>query len=550
MFKWLARHNGSLGLTTVTSHVSQCAWWQGSYPHGAHILCLNKLSCLSQSSRTTSTTGTIAKQSTSSYWIAHFKRKHYNTHMLYVRALHNSAKQWDHNEEISRANIYNGEQDQNEMAIKGSRKIFKEIPVLPFILDRIVEMGVGIQPRRKKKLSSTSTSSRKKGQPEFMSKSEERLYLSEQASRLKGGFTTSKGTSTNQKTTNDTKKKGINLSCVPPPPFAPSYSKVTTHLVKTKNSTKSQLPKTLRVKTTTIRRPVKVLKSVASLSDELPKLTKNLPEVALAGRSNVGKSTLLNALLYGNQFDIHGTTTEHLKRREKEAVKLPRGVKAITSSKPGETKDITFYQLSCQIVEEKTFIIDNNVSSPAVTSQRTKKGQGNNNRKSIDESKSSESTTEPTIVKHSVGLILADLPGYGFAYASEERTKQWGDLMRSYLISRSGLKRMLLLIDARHGFKDADYNFLKSLEPNVPMIQIVLTKCDLVSQDDLARRVVQVQQQLSDALRREPGILPVMLVSAKAGIGYNNIQGDRAFGGILELQRDLASLAPDSRRTR
>ncbi len=109
---------------------------------------------------------------------------------------------------------------------------------------------------------------------------------------------------------------------------------------------------------------------------------------------------------------------------------------------------------------------------------------------------------------------------------------------------------MLLLIDARHGFKDADYNFLKSLEPNVPMIQIVLTKCDLVSQDDLARRVVQVQQQLSDALRREPGILPVMLVSAKAGIGYNNIQGDRAFGGILELQRDLASLAPDSRRTR
>jgi hypothetical protein len=130
MFKWLARHNGSLGLTTVTSHVSQCAWWQGSYPHGVHILCLNKLSCLSQSSRTTSTTGTIAKQSTSSYWIAHFKRKHYNTHMLYVRALHNSAKQWDHNEEISRANIYNGEQDQNEMAIKGSRKIFKEIPVL------------------------------------------------------------------------------------------------------------------------------------------------------------------------------------------------------------------------------------------------------------------------------------------------------------------------------------------------------------------------------------------------------------------------------------
>jgi GTP-binding protein EngB required for normal cell division len=73
----------------------------------------------------------------------------------------------------------------------------------------------------------------------------------------------------------------------------------------------------LRVKTTTMCRPVKVLKSVASFSDELPKLTKNLPQVALVGRSNVGKSTLLNALLYGNQFDVHDT--EYLKRREKEA---------------------------------------------------------------------------------------------------------------------------------------------------------------------------------------------------------------------------------------
>ena len=73
---------------------------------------------------------------------------------------------------------------------------------------------------------------------------------------------------------------------------------------------------------------------------------------------------------------------------------------------------------------------------------------------------------------------------------------------------------------------------------------MVLTKCDLVKQKDLARRVVQVKRQLSESLIRESkGNLPIMLVSAKAGLGYNNIRGSRARGGILELQQELASIA-------
>ena len=51
----------------------------------------------------------------------------------------------------------------------------------------------------------------------------------------------------------------------------------------------------------------------------------------------------------------------------------------------------------------------------------------------------------------------------------------------------------------------------------LPPIQVVLTECDLCMQDDLARGVVQVREQLSDILRREPISLPVMIVSAKAG---------------------------------
>mmetsp|Transcript_6117 Transcript_6117/g.8652 ORF Transcript_6117/g.8652 Transcript_6117/m.8652 type:complete len:215 (-) Transcript_6117:5-649(-) len=122
-------------------------------------------------------------------------------------------------------------------------------------------------------------------------------------------------------------------------------------------------------------------------------------------------------------------------------------------------------------------------------------------------------------------------------------------------IEAKKLKRVLLLIDSRHGMKKSDFDFLESLEAivyergnkqrkDLPPIQVVLTKCDLVSQPDLARRVVQVRQQLSDSLRRQPSSLPVMLVSAKAGIGFNNIQNNRATGGVLELQRELAALVP------
>ena len=124
---------------------------------------------------------------------------------------------------------------------------------------------------------------------------------------------------------------------------------------------------------------------------------------------------------------------------------------------------------------------------------------------------------------------------------------------------RGLLKRVLLLIDARHGMKKADFDFCQMLEQrcrsstqqrsNLPPIQIVLTKCDLVSQSDLARRVVQVRQQLSDCLRREPSQLPVMLVSAVTGKDSNHVINNRACGGILELQKNLASLVPKQRST-
>lgn len=46
---------------------------------------------------------------------------------------------------------------------------------------------------------------------------------------------------------------------------------------------------------------------------------------------------------------------------------------------------------------------------------------------------------------------VVDLPGYGFAYATEERKQEWAGLMQDFIYSRPTLKRIYLLLDARHG---------------------------------------------------------------------------------------------------
>jgi len=246
----------------------------------------------------------------------------------------------------------------------------------------------------------------------------------------------------------------------------------------------------------------------------------------------VGKSTLLNALLYGNRSE---EAVRRIKQRGRVPIniKMPKGSKATMSDRPGETREITFYMLQHVTVLEEE--VENRL------------------------------------------LTLVDLPGYGFAYAKEEHRREFKNLISDYLLNRGQppLKRVLLLLDARQGLKRVDVEFIEMLQaeverrgralrreaeqrgtrvrlPQLPPIQMVLTKCDLVSQVDLAKRVAQVRQGLSDSLRREPSPLPILLVSARAGVGYNNvdIKSNRSRGGVLELQRELVSLVVPKRSPR
>lgn len=182
----------------------------------------------------------------------------------------------------------------------------------------------------------------------------------------------------------------------------------------------------------------KFILGVANI-DQLPE--SNLPEVAFAGRSNVGKSSLFNAVTQRKSL-------------------------AYTSITPGRTQEINFFDI--------------------------------NNK-----------------------LIIADLPGYGFAKASKSKISEWTKLVNTYLKYRSQLSRVYILVDSRHGLKTNDYKTMKKFQEIALGFQVVLTKCDKVRADALKETASTVKDKISNYTTAHPEII---ITSAKKNIGVDELR--------------------------
>ncbi|HHY49660.1 MAG TPA: YihA family ribosome biogenesis GTP-binding protein [Alphaproteobacteria bacterium] len=171
-------------------------------------------------------------------------------------------------------------------------------------------------------------------------------------------------------------------------------------------------------------------------------------EVAFAGRSNVGKSSLINAL-------------------------TGRTGLARTSNTPGRTQELNIF----------------------------------------------EAEDAP--------LRIVDMPGYGFAKAPKPKVEAWTRLIHAYLTGRPNLRRVYVLIDARHGPKANDLSVMNELDGTAVSYQAVLTKADKPSRRELEAALAATRA----AIARRPAAHPDIIVTSS-----------ETQEGIAALRAEIAAL--------
>ena len=129
-------------------------------------------------------------------------------------------------------------------------------------------------------------------------------------------------------------------------------------------------------------------------------------------------------------------------------------------------------------------------------------------------------------------LILVDLPGYGFAKVPKQMVAAWTDTIRLFLAGRTTLRRVFVLIDARHGLKDGDREMMDLLDRAAVSYQIVLTKADKLKRGPAMSSLLGVEKLLRDM---DPGFT---LLSAQI---FSSLKKT----GLEELEKKLASWLQD-----
>jgi GTP-binding protein len=122
-------------------------------------------------------------------------------------------------------------------------------------------------------------------------------------------------------------------------------------------------------------------------------------------------------------------------------------------------------------------------------------------------------------------LRIVDMPGYGFAQAPKDKVATWTKLIHAYLTGRPNLRRVYVLVDARHGPKANDLTVMNELDKTAVSYQIVLTKADKLLQRDLDTTVAATRA----AIAKRPAAHPeLILTSSETKFGIEGLRAEIA----------------------
>jgi len=120
-----------------------------------------------------------------------------------------------------------------------------------------------------------------------------------------------------------------------------------------------------------------------------------------------------------------------------------------------------------------------------------------------------------------IAIALVDMPGYGYARAPKAKVDTWTALIKDYLRGRQMLRRVFLLIDARHGIKANDEQIMDLLDESAVTYQIVLTKIDKIKPQAVDKLVAATQTQIAGHAAAFPYVIAT---SSEKGIGIDELR--------------------------
>lgn len=193
-----------------------------------------------------------------------------------------------------------------------------------------------------------------------------------------------------------------------------------------------------------------------------------LSEVAFLGRSNVGKSSLINALT-----------------RQKNLAK--------SSATPGKTRLINFFEVSFKLNLKEQNSSENALENLGANLKQNLNSQGNESKNlNLGENSSQNAEFQSENSSHSdkFTLIFVDLPGFGYAKVSHAQRAEWDKNLDEFLKKRQAIRLFVHLRDARHenlALDESINEYLQSLKSPSQSILQVFTKADKLNQSQKAR---------------------------------------------------------------